>query len=304
LNLILILVIIEIVGYNMVKIVNKINSFYTTISKGQVHVAADTKYIGSVDSYNNWFTQFFGWLFGLSIRVNFDGIVHSINKESYTNLIRDLTQNSEIHDIHQRSLFRPIAEAATLPTNNLKMRDVIASEDRQALFQKLAIAISRGDTTQALQMIGQGAELDTVYYDRGKLSPSFSKDTSDLRTSSQYTFTVFRAAPILQAARKSNKIVCKFLQDAGANVSVSGSQYTFKREITNVDTRLEFVAAPRLVPHHYHTQDSNGNERNSVRHRMEYRPELQERTIVTAQDSRSGEKNYQLGQNNFKVIEA
>lgn len=282
---------------------NQINSIYTTVSKGQVHIAADTKYIGSVDSYNNCFTEFFAWLFGLSMTVNFDGKVRSLNKESYTNLVRSLIQNNEINDICQRSMFRPIAEAAKFPQGNLKMRDVITSKDRQALFQKLAIAISRGNTTKALLMIGKGAELDTEYYDRGQLYPSFSRDTSDLDSTSRYGFTVFKAAPILQAARKSNVRICQFLKDAGANLSVSGKQYSFKREITNVNSRLEFGVEPRWVPHHYHTNDSKGNERDSVRYRMEYRPQLRERTIVTTQDSRSGEKNYQLDPASFTVIE-
>lgn len=282
---------------------NQINSIYTTASKGQVHIAADTKYIGSVDSYNNCFSQFFAWLFRCSVKVNFDGKVRSINKEGYTNLIWALTQNNEMNDIRQYRIFRPIAEAATLPTGNLKMRDVISSKRRQSLFKKLAIAISQGDTTKALLMIGKGAELDIAYYDRNQLHPSFSSDSSDLNSTSRYTFTVFRAAPILQAARKGNTIVCQFLKEAGANLSVTGKQYTFKREITNVDSRLELVVEPRLVPHHYHTKDLNGNDHVSVRPLMEYRPALQERTIVTTQDSRSGEKNYQLNQTNFNVIE-
>ncbi|MBI5272601.1 MAG: hypothetical protein HY861_01290 [Chlamydiia bacterium] len=282
---------------------NKINSIYTTVSRGQVHIAADTKYIGSIDSYNNGFTQFFAWLFGRSMAVNFDGKVRSVNKESYTNLIRSFTQNDAINDIGQCSIFRPIAEAATLPTGNLKMRDVIISADRQALFQKLAIAISRGDTTKALLMIGKGAELDTAYYDRGQLSPSFSRDTSDLGSNSRYTFTVFCAAPILQAARKGNVVVCKFLQDAGANLSVSGKGYAFKREITNVDSRLELAAQPRLVARPCRIRDAKGHDHDSVHYRVEYRPQLRERTIVTTQDSRSGEKNYQLDQVDFSVVE-
>lgn len=145
--------------------------------------------------------------------VNFDGKVRSVNKESYT-------QNNEINDIRQRSIFRPITEAVTLPESTLKMRNIITSEDRQELFQKLAVAISRGDTTKALLMIGKGAELDIAYYDRGQLNPSFSSDESNLDSISEYTFTVFRASPILQAAQKSNVVVCKFLKEAGANLSV------------------------------------------------------------------------------------
>lgn len=278
---------------------NKINSIYTTVSRSQVHIAADTKYIGSVDSYNNCFTQFFAWLFGLSMAVNFDGKVRSVNKESYTNLIRSLTQNNEINDIRQRSLFRPIAEAAALPAGNLKMRDVITTEDRQALFKKLAIAISRGETTKALLMIGKGAELDGAYFDRDQLPPSFSRDISDLNANSRYIFTVFYAAPILQAAQKGNRVVCQFLKDAGANLSVSGNQYTFKREIIDVENRLEVVPMSRLVRHR--VIDSNGHKRYKDRYHPTFG--LQERTIVTTQDSRSAWKDYQLNQVDLSIIE-
>lgn len=278
---------------------NQINSIYTTVSRGQVHIAADTKYVGSVDSYNNCFTQFFAWLFCRSMRVNFDGKEYSVNKQSYTNLVCALTKNDAINNIRERSIFRPIAETGTLPTGNLKMRDVITSEDRQALFQKLAQAISRGDTTKALLMIGKGAELDTVYYDRGNLRPSFNGDTSDLDANSRYAFTVFLAAPILQAARKGNAVVCKFLKEAGANLSVTGHQYTFKREILKVENRQELVIEPNFVPHHYHTKG-----RDTVHYRTEFRPQLRDRTVVTTQDFSSTAKSYHLEQHNFGVIES
>lgn len=282
---------------------NQINTIYTTVSKGQVHIAADTKYIGSVDSYNNCFTRLFAKIFGRSMKVHFDGKTRSINKKSYANLIRSLTQNDEINNIRQRSIFRPIAESAALPQNNLKMRDVVSSNVRQKLFTKLAMAISQGDTRKALLMIGKGAELDTVYYDRGRLSPSFSTDAAGLNATSRYNFTVFKAAPVMQAARKGNIAVCQFLKDAGANLSIRGKEYTFRREILSVERRLEVVAQPTMVPHHYHTRDRNGAYRHQVRHHMEYRPQLQQRTIVNTQDSRVEEINYQLEQSSFNVME-
>lgn len=283
---------------------NTIDCIYTKISNGQVHIAADTKYIGSVDSYNNWFTQFFAWLFGRSITVNFDGKLRTLNKASYTNLIQSLNQNNTINDISQRSIFRPIAEAATLPQTSLKMRDVITVDDRQALFKKLAIAISTGDTKKALRMIGKGAQLDTVYYNRANLNPSFSTDTANLDSNSRYNFTVFKAAPILQAALKGNRAVCQFLQKAGAKLeNVTGIQYTFSREIMSVDTRSEVVMEPSFIPHHYHTKDSNGKEHTRVQYRRENRPKVQERTVVTTKDSRSEEKRYRLNPDTLTAIE-
>lgn len=282
---------------------NQINNIYTTISNGQVHIAADTKYIGSVDSYNNSFTQFFAWLFKLSIAVDFDGKVRSLNKESYTNLLRILHQEERIRKISQAMLFRPIAEAGQLPVNGLKMRDVITRKDRYALFKKLAQAIWYGDIAKALLMIGKGAALNISYYDRDRLHPSFKQDTVDLDPHSRYSFTVFKAPPLLQAARKGHIVVCKFLQEAGANALAKGEKYKFKREITRVDKRLEAVVEPTVVPHHYIVKDQHGSDHHAVSQRLEYRPALRERTVVTTEDSRSGQKSYKLDPTNFRLIE-
>lgn len=279
---------------------NQINYIFTTVSEGQLHIAADTQYIGSVNSYNNCFSQFFAWIFGYSMPVNFDGQIYSVNKESYSNLLHSL--NDKISDIRDHTIFRSVAEIAKLPTSNLKMRDVIASHDRKALFQKLIFAISRGETTEALSMIGQGADLDIAYYDRDKLNPTFSKDTQDLSSTSRYSFTVFHAAPILQAARKGNAIVCKFLKEAGANLSVIGEKYTFKREIIDVHNRLEVVAVPVLVPYYYHVKDSRGHCKLKTSYRTEYKTELRDRTYVTTQDFRSSEKSYRLNQDRLSLI--
>ena len=282
---------------------NNINNIYTTVSKGQVHIAADTQYVGSVDSYNNPFTQLFAWLFQHSIPVNFDGKVRSVNKESYTNLIRSLVRNEKINDVSQYNLFRLVAERAALPVTTLKMRDVIATADRQALFQKLATAISQGDTAKALLMIGKGAELDAVYYDRDHLGVSFYGDTTYLSSQNPYKFNVFAATPIFQAARKGNLVICKFLEEAGASLSILGKQYTFKREVVDVSTRLETVMKPIWIPHHYCTQDARGRVMERVSYKVEYRPDLQEKTYVTTQDSRSDERHYRLQQNNFNLVE-
>jgi hypothetical protein len=268
---------------------NKINTIFTTISGGQVHIATDTKYIGSVNSYNNCFTQIFAWLFRLSMTVNFDGKIRSVNKKSYANLIRSLTLNDRINNIRQYNMFRPVVESAMLSPSNLRMRNVITKEDRQELFRKLAIAISQGNTAKSLLLIGKGAELDTAYYDRDFLSPSFSTDTEGLGAS-RYTFTVYYASPILQAARKGNFAVVKFLQEAGANLSVSGKQYNFKREITGVFTRPNLELRPMLIPHHYHTRDLQGRCHDHVDYRTEYRPQLCEQTVVNTQDSRCDER--------------
>jgi hypothetical protein len=199
-------------------------------------------------------------------------------------------------------MFRSVAETSPLPASHLKMRDVMTIEDRQKLFKKLAVAISQGNTQKALLMIGRGAELDTAYYDRDFLSPSFDHD-SDYLSESKYTLTIFHAAPILQAARRGNQAVIQLLKEAGASTRLTGQQYILNREITGVHRYLETTMQPILVPHYFHDQNSCGRHHRHVGYRTEFRPVLQERTSVTIQDSRSGMKNYQLDEGNHHLVE-
>lgn len=271
-----------------------INHIYTTVSEGRVHIAIDDRYVNSVDSYNNCFTQFFAWLFNCSITVYFDGKARSINKKSYTDLIQTLVPRNEIRNIDAYRVFRSVAETATLPTTDRKMRDVIAMQDRHLLFQKLTLAIYRGDTAKAELLIGKGAALDIVYFDRDQLPPSLNHDSEHLSSQKKYHFTVFKAPPILQAARKGHLAVCQLLEKFGATVNVTGTEYTFQREITSVRNEIELVKVPHHVSHHYHTQDSQGHALEIRDHHLEQRTHWQQRTIIDTQDSRSDHKQYQL----------
>ncbi len=266
---------------------NQIDAIYTTVSNGQVHIAADKQYIGSVDSYNNWLTQFFAWLMGKSISVNFDGKLRCLNKESYSILLTSLT--NKVEDVGHHRMFRRMIVETALPQNNLRMRDVIASDDSQRLFRKLAQAISRGDTVKAKRMIGKGAELDKMYYEREGLGISFYEDTSGLFSTSRYEFKVFKGTPILQAARKGNKVVCEILRQFQANLDCLGDEYWFKREIVSVERRQEIVL-DTFVRHRGH------------RRQVTHRPRVQEQTIVNTQDYRSSPvQNYKINSTSLQL---
>ena len=108
----------------------------TTISGGQLHIAASLctqpdhsfyatdRWIGTVDSYNNCFTQFFAWLFGSSMTVEFGDKKRIVNTESYTKLVCQLTQQEKIEDIRDYCLFQSI-KIKKLPDRDCKMRDVV-----------------------------------------------------------------------------------------------------------------------------------------------------------------------------------
>jgi hypothetical protein len=265
-----------------------IRTIYTTISDGRVHIAADAKYLGSVNSYNNFVTQFFAWIFNYSICVNFDGKLRSLNKKSYSKLIETLTLNNKVNDVKELTLFRPVAEKAILPGCTWKMRDFINRKDRQALFQKLCAAIAKNNSEKAILMIGKGAEVDSDYYDRESLTPSFQSDTDGLKKDFGYYFSVFKAPPLMQAALKGNmKRVCDFLKEAGANLNIQGVGYVFQRMIMSIDKGLELVWKREYDTNNQHFIDV---------------PELKERTIVNTQDFRSSSTHYRLDQNTLEVV--
>ncbi len=262
---------------------NTVGNIYTTVSNRSLHIAADHLYIGKINSYNNCLTRFFAWLFGWSMSVDFDGRERAVDKKSYKNLVEQLRSGVEGINIEEYKIFKPILEGISLESYKGRMRDAISSSDRNSLFERLALAISRGETNKALQMIGKGAELDTPYFDRESGSVTFCNDTDGLSFSSKYKFTVFKASPLLQAARKGNKTVVSYLKKFGANLSGTGKEYTFVREITNVSHNLEVTPSLTSMTHNFLL----GNKRIlSVEPHME--PE------VTTEDSRTNEKKYRF----------
>jgi hypothetical protein len=282
---------------------NQIKVIYTTVSDGKVHIAADANYIGSVNSYNNFITQFFARLFCYSMRVNFDGKTHSVDKKSYTTLVQTLTSNEKIDKIEKFTIFRSVAQKAILPGCTLRMRDFINYNDSVALYKKLCIAIAENNSQRAMLMIGKGAQLDLDYYDRSTLYPSFTSDTVGLYKNYAYEFTVFKAPPIMQVAKKGNmQRVYDFLKEAGASLNVNGVSYTFNRTITSVEKGLEVVYKPKDVTRHHHFTDTNGVLQTIAVHEKVLVPKLKEVAIVNTQDTRSSCTNYGLDPATSKVV--
>lgn len=206
------------------------NNVYSKVSEGITHIAVGTNYIGKVESYNNIFTRLFAWVFCLSLTVDFDGKERSINKNSYAKLIKQIRPSDENIDISKFKNFKSVIEGCNI-NRQLKMRDVISAKDAEILFQKLALAISKGETSKALGYISKGANLEKSYFDRENRSPSFSQVSFGLDPNSACSFQVFEATPLLQAARKGHDTVVKYLIEAGANTDCIGKQFKFKRKI-------------------------------------------------------------------------
>jgi len=225
---------------------NNISNIYSTVSDYRTHIAADKEYVGNVNSYNNWLTKFFAWVFQLAIDVNVDGKVRYVNKKSYLKLLQNLSNtDATLDNLSDYTKFRDVAEKSTLPTGKM-IREAISTSKRNSLFRKLARAISRGYTEKALKVIGQGATLESRYFDRGHQGVSFHCVNYDLSRDRSYKFTVFNGTPILHAARKANTLVAQRLKEYGASTEVVGQQHTFERVITGVSRHYDLDVVPTV----------------------------------------------------------
>lgn len=270
---------------------------YTPVSDGQVHIALGTRYIGSVDSYNYCFTQLLAWLFRQSIAVNFDGKLISLNKESYTKLVKALTRLERIDDIYEYRVFKGVIAGREIPENPLKMRQVISRKDSHSLFQSLAHAIANKDEEKATAMICMGAQLDTVYFDRGELPPSFERDATGLNRTTPCKFSVFQAPPILQAADKRMNAIALLLQQAGANKNLPGMKYIFERTTKNVQTHVELVPENDTSSQSTEPGEDGGQEPKKMFKRVDG-----SQLIALTEDSRKDYKHSQL-LDNLRLIE-
>ncbi|MEC7839371.1 MAG: hypothetical protein VX777_04980 [Chlamydiota bacterium] len=228
---------------------NNIEPIYTTSSNERTYIAAGKNYLGDVNSYSdNFVLEFFAWLFRLSINVNFDGQNISVNKKSYLKLVNKLTEKDiKIKDIKNYTFFKNVANSRTVESFGL-MRDHISSSDSNYLFGELAKAISSNNTNQACKLIGQGASLDQVYYDRGEYGVSFKSDNVGL-DKKNYRFKVVKANPFLQAHVKNNTVIAKKLEEFGANTTNEGEEYTFNRVIKGVKHTTEIVKETKYKTH-------------------------------------------------------
>lgn len=262
---------------------SNISNVFTTVSNGATHVAIGKSYLGKVDSYNNCFTQFFAWLFGRSIQVNFEGKVRSVNKESYVNLLQELgVTAAKVDQVQKFTLFKQVAKGVDLTKRTLTMREAVGDTTRQALYKKLVEALCEGNTVRAKLMIGKGAALEFEAYDRGNQhSPAFSRDIDGLYSGTKYSFTVFKGTPLLIAARRANKVAVEMLKEFGADTNAVGKQYSFKREIEGVSRSYEWRMRPRV---------SFEEKENEVKYDMA----LEERVDVHTVDKRSEKIKFQL----------
>lgn len=191
---------------------------YATRDSGRLHIAVNQYYQGSVNSYNNCFTQFVMKLLGLAQDVMVAGKSYCLNKKSYSKFLGTAT---------------PSLEARGVATNHGFMRTHISAEKAEKRCQKMILALHHEDVDTALEMLGKGADVDRSFIWIENQDPSFKPDIkSHIPSGRAFPKTpVYILTPLMYVAGHAS--FTTMLTYFGANPDKTGSYFEFERAIAS-----------------------------------------------------------------------
>lgn len=227
---------------------------FTTVDGGRLHVAAEDRYVGSINSYNNWFTKFFANLFGWSQDVSFNGKVRCVEKSDYIKFLANSTSYKEatldrIKDYVDYNALKvvPTADRGT-------MRQNISEGKADYLFRKLTKAmVNDEDFDKAAKYIGKGADVDGQFWVREGQGISFRNLTDSLPREKSFQMQAGRYTPLLYSAAKNNKAfssyICTFNPSLNAEgeIAAEGETLRFERKIMEVNPIEEVQSRENFI---------------------------------------------------------
>ncbi|MCE5294230.1 MAG: hypothetical protein LLF94_06410 [Chlamydiales bacterium] len=222
---------------------------FVTVDGGKVHVGVDENYVGSINSYNNFLTQFFANLFGLSAAVTFNGKTVHVNKAEYANWLASNTAEATatVDNIASYLDFNKLNVQAVKGRG--LMRNNISAAKSNRLFEKMVTAlVVDKDYEKAAKYAGKGANLEKIFWIREGYAPSFADSIkAGVDEDKAIEFRAGRYTALLYAAEKNNKAFCDFLVKLGANKAAIGQFVVFTKKITEVNVTTSLVKSEEFT---------------------------------------------------------
>lgn len=226
------------------------NIIYKTVDNGRLHLAKDEYYIGSVNSYNNCITRFFANLFKKTIKVFIAGEEHCFNAKSYRNMLQRYGVEVNLENIGQ---FSKLEEFQILPQEHSLMRANLSISKVNKLTRRLINALHQNNVNLAKQYVGQGADINHFYWDRGNHGISF-KDLKDGLPNTSLNMTATKYTPFMKARELGYQNLGDFMVDAKAT-PCEGEVVNFHRSVihqrTEIEQQIRIARQPVLVRDRY-----------------------------------------------------
>lgn len=214
-------------------------SLVSTVSGGRAHIASGSHYVGSVNSYNHWFTKLVAKILGLSMKVGINGKERQVNIKSYQKLlVKSGHAESEKASDHQYF-------SANLLSGE-SIRKHISRSKRYALSNKLAEAIFNKDEERAIKLINKGAKLNHQYSQIGNHAYTFLPLQNFFNPDRSHKITVTTGTHWIHANQKGLGRVKQALVRAGADTMGQGKKYQYVQRIEAIRRRTKLGISPAI----------------------------------------------------------
>ena len=169
---------------------SQVSKYYHTIDRNRLQIAdSDSKYMGSINSYNNAITRFFADLCDLSMKIDINGKTRHVNINSYHKFLRlhtNITFPTALICTTHSPVYSYINFSQTMDKhgnkntweNNGYICVHLSNSKSLRLGEKLIRSIWDGKYPQAIDYAGKGADIEIKFWDRGNYGLSFQACTN------------------------------------------------------------------------------------------------------------------------------
>lgn len=258
------------------------HSIQSTVDSGRLHLSYEGLYIDSINSYNNWFTQFFAWIGRRSMRVSFNGKVRSLNKVDYAKWISSHTDQINITK-DTVGKFADFCKLQVRPPSDVASptRFRISKAKSERLYHKLVSSMcEKRDYEKAQKYVAKGADLDKLFWTRDRFGVSFSTMKADLPDRKIQTLMARKYTPFLYAKQNGPDALANLMVRAQADTASYGEVVEFSREL--VDVSRNSTLEPTIG---YGRSDIYTPRRHFVTYGPQAHVDMRTSLIATYQDS-------------------
>ncbi len=214
----------------------------STIDYGRAQFSYGGLCYGSVNSYNNFFTKFFAWLFNWSVYVVVGNKERALNKWDYASWLREHTGDSTITAarVHEFVNFGNFNRSLIAPPEGTQAANQCLSTAKVTrLSTKLIEALYRATPAsfeKAALYILRGASLNTQFTTRGVYGISYYAELQDIEARPT-ELTIRKYSPLLLAADHKQTMLVQLMRRCGANTNYVGKEIQFVRSVVDYENR-------------------------------------------------------------------
>lgn len=226
-------------------------SLISTLDLGRTHFAQSAKYLGSVNSYNNWFTRLISKIFRKSIKVTDGNQTYCLNKKSFSKFIRRLDgsnfdlKNYKAKEIRLDATCQELKIAydpalapvsVGLPANGGLMRNHLSAGKVNTLTKGLMQSLIQGDVESAKKAVQKGANVNEQIWLRDKnfIFKSKGNYSTDIDYRRNHHYTSRLVTPMVYASLAGSPELMQHMETFGGSKEFIGQVVDFKRTIMGV----------------------------------------------------------------------